>query len=257
MREDFRRSSFKSEGVQGTGGGVGVGVASREDGSQHEAGYFVNFCNKQKCNGLKSLPGDDLRVDDMREHGDTEVLHRNDIGRCTRGAVASTQDDLGQCRVSGTAYNAHSQSSADEEEAESEVNHLESGLDVNAGANCFSGNNGDVLGTDDGKQSRRHGGQEALQPTEISSIDLLAECLAIRPISETVSVMCRVATNHGNKGEAEEGKDQDDFASGKPEFGFTVCFDRKDIDTATRSSSISSETLWLFSRQRYARPTHA
>lgn len=46
--------------------------------------------------------------------------------------------------------------------------------------------------------------------------------------------MLRVAANHCDEGEEEQGEDQDDLAAGQPEFGLAVGSDGQDINSARR-----------------------
>lgn len=50
------------------------------------------------------------------------------------------------------------------------------------------------------------------------------------PVAESVRVVLGIAADHGDKGEGEDDEDQDDFASGQPEFSFSKDFDGKRVE---------------------------
>ena len=54
-------------------------------------------------------------------------------------------------------------------------------------------------------------------------------------MAEAIRIMGWVSTNHCDEGEKEQGEDQDDFAAGEPEFGFTISLDRQYVqETVSR-----------------------
>lgn len=177
------------------------------------------------------------RIDDVGEDANSKILHGDDIRRSRSRTTAATQYDVGQLWIPRTADNAHSEGSTNKEDAESQVYHFESGFDVDSWACCFCCNHGNILRTHNGEQSRRKGSYKPLKTPNVASADVLAEGLAITEVLETVGITSWVAANHGDKGEEEEGEDQDDLASRQPEFSFAICSYGKDIDSATRCIS--------------------
>lgn len=159
----------------------------------------------------------------MRKSVNTHIFHGNDIGGSSCGAITSTENDLLQSRISRTADNANGQGTADEENAESSVDHFERGFDVDTWASCFGGDDGNVLGTNDGEDCGRETSQKTLEAAQIASREILAKGTAMFPVGEAVSVVLWVAADHGDEGEEEERKDQNDLAAGQPELRFTIC----------------------------------
>ena len=83
-----------------------------------------------------------LRIDNVREDTDAQILHGNDIRRSSSGSVTlTTDDDVLEKWVARWAANANSQSADDEEDNESSVDGLEGSLDVHSRT--------DSLGSDD------------------------------------------------------------------------------------------------------------
>ena len=108
---------------------------------------------------------------------------------------------------------ADSQSTDDEEDHESSIDHLESALDVRAWTNSLRRDDGDVLWSDDGEDGGMEGREETLESTERAVGDVLLEGLAVVEVAEAVDIVLRVSSHHGDEGEEEEGEDEDDFAS--------------------------------------------
>lgn len=57
-------------------------------------------------------------------------------------------------------------------------------------------------------------------------------------MAETVGVALRVTSDHRNEGECEEDEDQNQFASGEPEFSLPVETDGHDIQCARHARSV-------------------
>lgn len=168
----------------------------------------------------------------MGEDANTQISHGNDIGRGTSGAVAAASNDFDQSWVARVANNTHSQGSADEEDAKTDIDHLERSLDVDSGAFGLGGDHGDVLGTDNSEGSRGETGEEALESPQTTRTDVFAECATVLPVAETVRIVLGISTHHGDEGEEEEGEDQDDLAAREPELGLTVRSHGQDVDGA-------------------------
>lgn len=75
--------------------------------------------------------------------------------------------------------------------------------------------------------------------------------------------MLRVSAHHGDECEEEQGEDQDDLATGEPEFSFTVGFDCQNIEEPDRKRLAHSmyhtdlpakgglpDNTWVDARQR-------
>lgn len=171
----------------------------------------------------------------MRESRNAEVIHGHHIwGRGRSHATFITGDNGLQGWIPSRANNGDGQSAADEEDAESNVNHLEGALNVGSRTLRFSGDHRDVFRTNDGEARGPEGSQKALKATKGPGIKIFQERARVVEVAEAVRVMFRVPTNHRDEGEEEQGEDQDNLAAGKPEFSFTVRFDGQNVDGAER-----------------------
>lgn len=167
----------------------------------------------------------------MRKTRDAHVLHGDDVGRgsSSSGSALCTRDDGLQGRVDGAKDNTDSEGASHEEKSESPVDSLEGVLDVDTGTSSLSGDHGKILGTSDTERSGPQSGEETFELTERAGGSVLFECIVL-PVAETVGIVLRVAADHGDEGEGEDDEDQDDFAAGQPELGFTKDFDGKDVE---------------------------
>lgn len=57
-------------------------------------------------------------------------------------------------------------------------------------------------------------------------------------MAEAICIMVGVPADHCDEGEKEQGEYQDHLTAGKPELGFTVGFDRQDIENTVEKVSI-------------------
>ena len=183
------------------------------------------------------------RIDNVREDLDIQVIHGNDIrrGRSTLGAGPSNDDRL-QLRITCRADNADGQSTTDEEDTETGVDGLERELDVGARALGLGSDHGNVLGADDGEAGRPQRAEETFEATEITSarVEVRQERAGVVPVPEAVDVALRVASNHGDEGEKEQGEDQNDLSTRKPELRLAISLDGQDVDETVKVSTIQS-----------------
>ena len=199
LAEEAWSTAFEGKSVQRSSGTVGISIAGREDGCQHQ------------------------RVDNIRQNRDAHPLHGNDVGRSGSSATSfHAVGDILKSFVIPRHNNTNAKGTAEEEDCKSKVDGLEGGLDVNAGALGLSSNHGDVLWANTGERRVPESLQESLKSAKAAFGVKLGECARAVPVAEPISVVLRVTADHSNKGVEEEEKDQNDFASRKPEFSFTV-----------------------------------
>jgi len=201
-------SSLNCQPVQTASRAVGVGVARGEDTCHHQC------------------------VRNVREDLDAQVAHRNDIRRRSSGATATSraENDVDQCGIVVSNDDTNAQRAENEEDAESPVDGLERSLDVYPGPLGFGRNHRNILGTDDSEGGGPQCGEEALKPTQVSCCVVFGHWAGVPPVAESVGILFRVATAHGDEREGEQHKDQNDLSSGEPEFGFSVCLDGEDVE---------------------------
>lgn len=116
-------AAFNSKSIQRSGCAVGVGVAGRKDG------------------------GDQESVDKVRQAVDPEVLHGNDIRRCSTGTTASglSSNDGRQGWVVVGDQNSDCQGSDDEKNTKSPVHGLEGSLNILPRTLCFSSDHANIF----------------------------------------------------------------------------------------------------------------
>ena len=189
--EELGRAALESQAVKCSGCNIGIGVSGRED------------------------RGHDESVHNGRQNLDIEVAHSNDIWRGSCGTATSTSSEVNfnKSRVVVRDDDANGEGANDEEHAESEVNGLEGRFDVDARALGFGRDHGDVFGTDNSESSAPESSQETLKSSEIASASKFLECPRVTPVSETVSVVVGVASDHGDESEAKQEEDKDKLAS--------------------------------------------
>ena len=156
---------------------------------------------------------------------DLEVLHGNDVGRCSSTALTSLED-LDEFRVIVAENNTNAEGSKDEEGTKSEVDGLEGRLDVDARAFGFTGDHGDVFGADDAKGSSPKCTKKALKSFEIG---IASHWTRLAPMPKTVGISLGVTATHCDEGEEVEDEDQQDLASGQPEFSFSKYLYGQDV----------------------------
>lgn len=196
-------TAFDGKRVQGAGRAVGIGVSSGEDG------------------------GDEKGIDEMRKTANLEVLHGNDIRRGSSGTLTS-REDVNELGVVVGENNTNAEGAEDEESTETEVDGLEGVLDVDTGTLGLTSDHGNVLRTDNTERSSPERTKETFKATKIS-IAVAVHWARVAPVAESVGVLERVATDHGDKGEEVEDQDQNDLSTGEPKFGFTVGLDSENI----------------------------
>ena len=139
LSQELWCTAFQSQSIESPSCAVGVGIASREDGSHHEG------------------------ICDMRENSNAQVSHSNDVRGGCSCAGSTGSEDLDKSWVVVRADNADAQCTTDEEDGEADVNGLEGGLDVYPGSLRFSSDHGDVLGADNCETGRPHCTEETLE----------------------------------------------------------------------------------------------
>lgn len=172
----------------------------------------------------------------MREAGNLEVLHGNDIGRGSGGAFTSSQyrEEL---RVVVSNNDADAQSTEDEESTKSEVDCLEGVLDVDTWALSFARDHGDVLGADDTEGCSPERAEEAFKATK-RAVVVGIHWARVAPVAETVRVLLGVSTNHGDESEEVKDQDEQNLATREPELSFTVRLDGEDVASAAESQFV-------------------
>lgn len=70
--------------------------------------------------------------------------------------------------------------------------------------------------------------------------DVLLECVSILPVAETICVALGVASDHRDEGEAKQHEDEDDLATGEPEFRLTIGSNGEDIDRGVTSDNTTN-----------------
>ena len=208
LGQEARGAPLEGKTVKRANGTVGVGVAGGEDGGEHEG------------------------VGDVWEHGNAQVVHGNDVGRCRSSAGTSLRasQDTRERRVVVRQDDADAQGAEDKEHAEAPVDGLEGLLDVDTRPHSLGGHHGDVLGADNTEGGRPQGSQEALKAAERPLGEILGKRPGMRPIAEAISVVLRVAANHSHEGEGEQDQDEYNLPAGKPELSFAVAAHRDDIE---------------------------
>lgn len=173
---------------------------------------------------------DEQCVHKVRETTNAQVLHGNDVWRSSSStAVCAIGEDIDEGWVVVRDQDTDGERANNEEETESPVDRLEGLLDVDAWALRLSGHHGDIFRTNNAERCRPKTREEALKPAQIASGKIFCERTWLFPVAETESIALGVAANHSDESEGEEQEDQDDFASGKPEFGFTVELDSENV----------------------------
>jgi hypothetical protein len=173
----------------------------------------------------------------MRETSDAHVCHGDNVrgGSGSSGTALLTRDDGLQGGVDGAEDDTDSEGTSHEEKGKSPVDSLESVLDVDAGTSGLSGDHGEVLGTSHTERGGPQSSEETLELAGGPSASVLFEGIVL-PVTETVGIVLRVAANHGDECEGEDDEDQDDFAAGQPELGFTEDLDGKNVEDTGKSS---------------------
>lgn len=55
-------------------------------------------------------------------------------------------------------------------------------------------------------------------------------------MAESEGIVLRITSYHRDKGKGEQDKDQDDFPTGEPKFGFAITFDGQGIQATIHKS---------------------
>ena len=167
--------------------------------------------------------------------------HGDDVGRRAGSSTASVAGNgVFEVCPGGVADNTNRKSTTDEEESKTEVDRFEGGPNVGARTLSFSRDHGDKFVSDDGESSRPERRKKSFETSERAALVLVFERFVDAfPVSESVCVVLRVATDHRNERVEEEGEDLDDLATSEPELCFTGGFDSEDVD-CTRPSQLSS-----------------
>ncbi len=89
----------------------------------------------------------------MREHGDAEIAHGDDIGRssCCATSTSLTTGDCNELWVSAGDYDPSEERASDEKDTESQIDCFESGFDVRPGAFGFCCHHRNILWSHDSK----------------------------------------------------------------------------------------------------------
>lgn len=178
VAKGFGSTTLDSEAVQTASGAESVGVSGTEDRGNQES------------------------ADQMRQATNTHVLHGDNVrrGSSSSGSARFTSDDTSQSSISRAEDNTNCHRASHEEQCESEVDSLEGVLDVNARASGFGRDHRDVFRTSDTERCGPESSTEALELTESSSTSPLFEGVVL-PVAESVCVVLRVTTDHGDEGE--------------------------------------------------------
>lgn len=182
----------------------------------------------------------------------SHVTHGDDIGRCGSRRLARLLD-RSELRVVGAEDNTCAKSAHDEEETETPVDRLEGVLDVDTGTFGLGSHHRDILGSDDTESCAPHARQEALESSEAAAGKIFGESTRGVPVAESVRVALRVATDHGDESEAEQDEDQDDLATGQPEFRLTISLDCEDVEETSRCDVSTSIFRALVEKARSGR----
>jgi hypothetical protein len=189
LAEESGGTALDGERVQTSGCAVGVCVTGGED------------TGNQQC------------VDKVGQTVDVEVLHGDDVWGCRSRALAGGEDRDKLGIIVGK-NNTDTESSEDEEGAETEVDRLESVLDVDTGTLRFTRHHGDVLRSNDAEGCSPKSSEETLEFSKVGiAFTVRVEDTRILPVTETVGIFLRVATNHRDEGEEVEDQDQEDLAT--------------------------------------------
>lgn len=177
LLENLGGTTFQRQSIERASGAVGIRVAGREDGRDQERVHQAG-----KTRNAHVRHGDDIR----RSRSGTAGARRTSQ-EILKGLIVVRDDDT------------DGQRAADEEEAKSPVDVLESGLDVGARSLRLGGHHGDVLRTDDGETGGPKAGKPAFeQPKRACGTSRWCERAWIIPVSEAVRIALRVAANHGD-----------------------------------------------------------
>jgi hypothetical protein len=150
----------------------------------------------------------------VRETLDAKVGHGNNIGR--RSSVASTTStevDVIESRVVVSTTDANSQSTDDEEDAESVVDGLEGALDGKGRALGLSGDHGDILGAYNSEGSAEKSGEESFKTALVTLAEVCSKGAGVGEVSEAVGIVLGVTTAHGDEGKGKEEEDENELSS--------------------------------------------
>ncbi|KAG9701357.1 putative amino acid permease, partial [Aureobasidium melanogenum] len=191
LAEEGRSATFNGHTVERAGSAVGIGVTSREDGSE------------KQC------------VDQVGESSDSHLLHGDDIGRGSSGTSTAldSSDNVDKHGVLRGANDAGSEGTTDEEDTETPVDGLECGLDVSAGALGLSRNHGDILWADNTERRGPKSSEESFESTKSALASEFLESFSVFPVAEAIGVVLRVTADHGDECEREEDENKNDFST--------------------------------------------
>ncbi|KAH3666056.1 hypothetical protein OGAPHI_004245 [Ogataea philodendri] len=184
VSEDFQRQPSLSQSKKRSGTAVHVRVSCRE-GRQHTQ-----------------------NVHNVWQHFDTHVLHRDNI-RGNVGSRSSLSNSVSKLWIVVIQNNTNTQSTSDEEEQQSEHDGLECRHHGLSWVLCLSCHHSQVFWG-----SHRENGFTVSRPESTGTCsEIFWECVLITSeISETVSVMLRVSSQHGDESVEHQTSSQDNFS---------------------------------------------